>query len=178
MADKLKIRNSVLRLEKCDYTDMEFESIVFYARNDLKLGAGFGNAISVRGGPSIQEELDAVGSIETTKVAVTSAGEMKARWIIHAAGPAFMEENLEEKLRDTVNNCLRLADEKGLKSIAFPPMGTGFHGVPLEMSAAVTIGTIRDYLSGDTGIEEVVVCLLDSREYTPFSEELNSRVTV
>ncbi|MEW5922456.1 MAG: macro domain-containing protein [Candidatus Zixiibacteriota bacterium] len=173
MPDKITVRGRTVRLIKCDITDLEIESFVYYAREDLALGAGFGNAISVRGGPSVQKELDELGSVNTTEAVITQAGEMKANYIIHAAGPKFQEVNLEDKLRTTVLNALRLADVKGIKAIAFPTMGSGFYGVPLDVSARVTIGAIVDYLSGETGIEDVVICPLDSREYRPFESQLS-----
>jgi O-acetyl-ADP-ribose deacetylase (regulator of RNase III) len=172
--DKLQVKNSTISLTKGDITDLEIESFVYYAREDLQLGSGFGNAIAMRGGRSIQEELKALGPAKTTDAVVTSAGEMKAEYIIHAVGPKFQEEGLEEKMRATVLNVLKLADEKNIKKVAFPPMGAGFYGVPLDLSAELTIETIRDYLTNQTQIEEVSICLLDSREYMPFQKKLNS----
>lgn len=174
MTDKLRVKNSTLRLIRGDITDLEIDSFVYYARHDLQLGAGYGNAISMRGGPSVQEELKQFGTLETTGAVVTSAGQMKADYIIHAVGPRFQEDDLENKLRMTVLNSLKKAEEKGIRRIAFPAMGAGFYGVPLDTSAKVTLETIIDYLSGNTGIEDVAVCLLDSREYNPFENQLKS----
>ena len=89
-----KINKTNLRLEKGDITDMEVEAFVFYAREDLKLGTGFGNAIAMRGGLSIQKELDELGEAKVGDVFITSAGSMKAEKIIHAVGPKFQEEDL------------------------------------------------------------------------------------
>lgn len=174
MADMLKIKNSTISLETGDYTLYETDSIVYYARNDLKLGSGFGNAIAVRGGPSIQTELDEIGSAETTQVVVTNAGELKTNHILHAVGPKFQEPDINEKLKTTIKNCLDTADQKGMKTITFPPMGSGFYGVPLDVSADITLGTIKDYLSGDTAIEEVKICVLDKRDYMPYQKKLAS----
>jgi len=172
--DKLQVKDSTISLTKGDITDLAIESFVYYAREDLQLGSGFGNAIAMRGGRSIQEELKKLGPVKATEAVVTSAGEMKAEYIIHAVGPKFQEEKLEEKMRATVMNVLKLADEKNIRKIAFPPMGAGFYGVPLELSAEITINTILDYLSNRTKIEEVSICLLDSREYNPFQKKLES----
>ncbi len=173
MSDTLNINNSVVDLVKGDYTDMEIESIVYYAQNDLKLGSGFGNAISMRGGPSIQDELNKFGEAETTDVVVTAGGELKTRHILHAVGPKFQEEYLSDKLKKTIHNCLKKAEEKGIKTIAFPPMGCGFYGVALEVSADIMFKTFEEYLSGDTSIEKIVICLNDNREFIPFHERLN-----
>ncbi len=174
MPDELRVNSSTLRLLMCDITDLEIDSFVYYAQHDLTLGAGFGTAISVRGGPSIQEELRKHGTLETTEAVVSSAGEMKANYIIHAVGPRFQEEDIVSKLKTTVLNCLKHAEEKGITAIAFPPMGSGFYGVPLEVSAQVTLSTIKEYLSGETKIKDVVVCLLDSREFKPFQNQLSA----
>jgi O-acetyl-ADP-ribose deacetylase (regulator of RNase III) len=172
MPDSIAIGQKTLRLVKGDITDLEIEAFVYYARHDLQLGSGFGNAIAQRGGPSVQEELDKLGRAETTEAVVTGAGNMKTRFIIHAVGPRFQEENLEDKLHDTVLSCLARAEEKEIKSIAFPAMGAGFYGVPLPMSAEVTLQTAYDYLAKGTQIQEVVVSLLDNREYEHFQKKL------
>jgi len=172
MSDELKVNNSTLRLQKGDITDFEIDSFVYYARNDLMLGSGFGTAISVRGGPSIQEELKTLAPIDTTKAIISAAGEMKAKYIIHAVGPKFQEENLEDKLKETIINALKEADKKEIPAVAFPPMGAGFYGVPLPVSADITLKTIADYLKGVTKIKDVVICLLDNRDYAPFKSKL------
>ena len=172
MQDDLRIGESTIRLVTGDITDIEIDSFVYYAQSNLKLGSGFGTAITLRGGPSIQEELNKMGELQTTEAVVTAAGNLKAKSIIHAVGPAFQEENIEDKLRTTITNSLEKAEARGITSIAFPPMGAGFYGVPLNISADITLKSITDYLSGDTKIKEVVICLLDNREYKPFQEKL------
>ncbi len=174
MADELKVNGKSLRLMKCDITDLEIQSFVFYAQHDLALGAGFGTAISIRGGPSVQEELKQFGALKTTEAVLSKAGGMKAEYIIHAVGPRFQEEDIEGKLRTTILNSLRCAEEKNIEAIAFPPMGTGFYGIPLDVSARVTLETLFDYLSSETKIKDVVVCLLDNHEYRPFQARLSA----
>jgi O-acetyl-ADP-ribose deacetylase (regulator of RNase III) len=164
------IGNTELRLETGDITDFEVEAFVFYAREDLKLGSGFGNAIAVRGGPQIQKQLDELGGGEVGDVFVTDAGNMKAQYILHAVGPKFMEEDLEAKLARTMQNVLKTAEEKGIKQIAFPAMGAGFYGVPLDVCARVMIEEIKRHVESGTKIEEVIIKVLDKREYQPFAE--------
>jgi len=174
MSDEKKIKNSVIRLTKGDITDLNIECFVFYAQSDLKLGSGYGGAISMRGGPEVQQELDKLGPIEIGEAVISAAGGMKAKHIIHVNGPKFQEENLESKLRTSTENALKLADAKGVKHVAFPPMGSGFYGVPLAVSARITMDAVKQHLEGDTGLEEVVFCLLDSREYGPFQLQLQN----
>jgi O-acetyl-ADP-ribose deacetylase (regulator of RNase III) len=174
MADSIKVKGCNLRLQKGDITDLDIESFVYYAREDLALGSGFGTAIAVRGGPTIQKKLNEIGKIKITEAVISAAGEMKAKYIIHANGPKFQEENLPKKLKQTILNSLAKAEEKGIKAIAFPPMGAGFYGVPLDQSAEITLTTIKEYLSGETQLEEVVICLLDNRDYISFEKKFSS----
>lgn len=174
MPDELQVNGGKIRLIIGDITAHEIESFVFYASHDLQVGSGFGTAISVRGGPSIQEELKQHGSLETTEVVISAAGKLNADHIIHAVGPRFQEENLEQKLRTTMDNCLQQAEAKGIKRIAFPAMGAGFFGVPLATCAEVMLDAISDFLTKRNGIEEVVICLLDRREYRPFAAQFST----
>jgi O-acetyl-ADP-ribose deacetylase (regulator of RNase III) len=172
MDDRLEIGNSVIKLVRGDISDLDVESFVYYARSDLKLGSGHGGAITVRGGPQIQEELDKLAPIESCQVVVSQAGNLKAKKILHVNGPKFQEENLDNKLTETIQNTLNTAENEDLRQIAFPPMGTGFYGVPLDVSAKITLGTIKKYLENGSNINEVIICLMDNREMAPFINQL------
>lgn len=174
MSDSMKIHNSTIRLVKGDITLLEVQAFVFYAQHDLQLGTGFGTAVTLRGGPSIQEELDPLAPVETTDVVISKAGKLGCEFILHAVGPRFQEDAIEGKLRSTVLNCLREADAKGITSLAFPAMGAGFYGIQLPICAEVTLRAIRDYLSQETSIKEIVICVLDSQEWKAFAEFLSA----
>jgi len=136
----LKINEAVIRLLRGDITELEVGAFVYYAQPDLNLGSGFGGAIGVRGGASIQKELNALvegGHIPTGEAVITGAGKLKADAIIHAVGPRFRELDAESKLLKTMRRCLSLAEEKGLESIAFPLMGSGYYGIPNTVSAKI-----------------------------------------
>lgn len=174
VSERIEIHRSVLRLVRGDVTELDVDAFVFYAQPDLALGSGFGTAISLRGGPGIQKELDELGPLQTGQVVVTGAGNLTATFIVHAVGPRFNERDTEGKLRTTVCNALKAAEEKDIKRIALPPMGTGFYAVPLELCARVMTEAIRSYLEGETRIEEVLICVMDRREYAPFESQLAS----
>lgn len=163
-----KIKKSQLLIEKGDLTLVDIEAIVFYASHNLKLGSGFGNAIAVRGGVSIQEELNTLGNLDMCKAVITGAGNLKSKFIIHAVGPRFQEADTEAKYRKTLENVLHIADEKQIKEIGFPPMGTGFYGIPLDLSARVMHEVFHNHLSGKTSIQKVVIYLMDEREFKAF----------
>lgn len=173
MPDEKQINQSTIRLIKGDITDIDVEAFVFYARPNLKLGAGFGNAVSVRGGPTIQKALDELAKpVDVGEAVVTEGGKLKAKYIVHAVGPAFQEEDTEGKLRTTVTNSLKRAEEKGIRQIAFPLMGAGFYGVPMDVSARVMLDSIKAYLAGETQLKEVIIVALDSRELEPLQAEM------
>ncbi|MBW2525348.1 MAG: macro domain-containing protein [Deltaproteobacteria bacterium] len=169
-----KVKQSVIRVAKDDISMMDVDAFVFYADNDLKLGSGYGGAIAVRGGPKIQEELDGLGPQKTCAAVVSGGGRLKAKHIIHAVGPKFQEEDTEKKLAKTVKNALAEAEKLDIKKVALPPMGAGFYGVELDVSARITLAAIKKHLEGKSKLEEVMVIVGDKREYGPFSAELES----
>jgi len=168
VADGTKVNNSVVRLVKDDVTDLDVNAFVYYAQHDLALGSGFGTAISIRGGPTVQKELDELGPLETGGVVVSAAGNLKVDYIIHAVGPRFQEEGIEAKLRTTMVNTLNAAEEKGIESVAFPAMGAGYYGIAPDLSARVMTEEIKKHLSGETCIKDVVICVFDSPQFNSF----------
>ena len=166
------INGTVVRLVKDDITAMDIEALVYYATSDLKLGSGHGNAITMRGGMAIQKALDEIGGLDLTQAVITEAGELKAQWIVHAVGPKFQEEDMEGKLKTTVLNSMKKAHEKGIKALAFPPMGAGFYGIGLDVTAEVMLEAMTEYLKGATGLKEVVICANDSRDFVPFKNQM------
>jgi len=174
MAAEKKIKDKTIKVVQDDATLQEVDAFVFYAEPSLKLGSGYGGAISSRGGPTIQKELDELAPAEVTQVVVTGAGKLKAKHILHAVGPAFQEPDMLEKLRATIRNVLAKAEEQGLSTLALPAMGAGFYGVPLAASAEITFEVIRDHLANSGKLEQVLVCLNDGREYRVFESALNA----
>lgn len=168
MPEQKMIQNCSLRLIQQDITDFEIEAFVFYAQPDLELGAGFGSAITRRGGQSIKKELDKIGPLSVTDAVVTGGGSLKAKFIVHAVGPTFQEEGIEEKLHKTILNGMKKAEERAIRHIAFPPMGTGFYGVPLAVSLNIMMRAFEEYLSQGGKMEEIVICANDPREYLAF----------
>lgn len=150
------------------------QAFVYYAQHDLKLGSGFGAAIAVRGGPSVQKELDGMGPLETGQAVTSGAGELKADHIIHAVGPRFLEPDIPGKLRRTMQSTLEQAEQKAVERLAFPPMGYGFYGVPLDLSARIMVETIKEHLAKGSNLKEVVVCVTDAQHMVPFIKELEA----
>jgi O-acetyl-ADP-ribose deacetylase (regulator of RNase III) len=159
-----RIGNKVVRLIRGDITDLEVEAFVFDITSDCGLGSGYGGAITQRGGKAVQGELDAIGALPTGQAVVTTAGELKARYVIHTNGPKFHEPDTEEKLREATRSVMRVADEKGITQLALPPIGTGMYQVPLDTCARVMVDTVTEHLeNGKTSLEVVSFVALDSR---------------
>ena len=167
-----KIGNKVIRLIRGDVTDVEAEAFVFDITSDCQLGSGYGGAIAQRGGKVVQEELNAIGTLPTGEAVVTTAGQMKAQYIIHTNGPKFLEAGTEEKLRKATKSVLRKADEKGITQLALPPIGTGMYQVPLDLCANVMVDTVTEHLKGKTSLEVVSFVAMDNREYKPLQDKL------
>jgi O-acetyl-ADP-ribose deacetylase (regulator of RNase III) len=175
LADGIQVNQSIIRLIKDDITDLDVDAFVFYAQADLALGSGFGGAIAVRGGASVQKELEKLAPVALGEAVVTAAGDLKAKYIIHAVGPKFQEENSEGKLRTTLLNSLQRAEDIGVESLALPAMGSGYYGTPVDLCARVMLEEIRGHLEGETGIKEVVICVLDTPQYNAFKAQIENK---
>jgi O-acetyl-ADP-ribose deacetylase (regulator of RNase III) len=167
-----KIGDKRLRMVRGDITDLEVEAFVFDITADAKLGSGFGGAIQQRGGIVIQKELDAYGSVPTGAAVVTQAGALKAEHIIHVNGPKFREEDEAGKLEKAVTSALARAEERGIKQLAFPPIGTGMYQVPMDLCARVMVDAISRHLANGSGLEDVLIVVQDPREIGPFTAKL------
>lgn len=170
--ERSDVRQGVIRLVKGDITELDVDAFVHYARPDLALGSGFGTAISVRGGPGIQKQLAALAPVDVGDAVVTDAGQLRARYIIHAVGPRFQEPDTESKLRATMTTVWRRAAERGIHRIAFPAMGAGYYGLPNDLCARVMLETIRAGLADAGSVTEVVICVLDTPQFTAFETRL------
>ena len=176
MTVEKKIGNSVIRLIKDDITDNDIEAFVYDIMEDAKLGTGYGSAIMARGGKKVQDELDAIGSCPKGEAIITSAGKMKNKHIIYVNGPKFHEDGQEAILQRAVRNALKVAEENNITQLSFPPIGTGFYQVDLNLCARVLVDTVAEHLKGSTGLKEVVFVALDTREYKPFEAKLGQGV--
>lgn len=169
---ELKIKNSRIKLVQGDITELDTDVIVNAANAQLILGGGVAGAIRRKGGPSIQEECNKIGGTFIGGAVITTGGNLKARHVIHAVGPRMGEGNEDEKLKNATLNSLRVMDEHLLKTIAFPAISTGIFGYPIDRCATIMISTAKDYLAGDTQIEEVIFCLYSTADFEVFDKEL------
>jgi O-acetyl-ADP-ribose deacetylase len=152
---------SKIVIRQGDITEAEVDAIVNAANNDLKLGAGVAGAIRTKGGPSIQQECDELGPVRLGEAVITGGGNLPARYIIHAASMRLGGRTTEPSLREATRNSLLRAKEKGLESIAFPAIGTGIAGFPLDRCAEIMGAEVRDHLTGETSLKRVEFVIFD-----------------
>ena len=174
---KVDIENRVLELAKGDITEMQTDAIVNAANAQLVLGGGVAGAIRKKGGPKIQEECNKIGGTFVGGAVITSGGNLKAKFVIHAVGPRMGEGNEDEKLKNATLNSLKVADENQLKSISFPAISTGIFGFPIKRCAEIMLKTTIDYLKGQTNLERVVFCLFGQDSYKVFENQLNKEIS-
>jgi O-acetyl-ADP-ribose deacetylase len=155
---------------KGDITELEVDAIVNAANNELILGGGVAGAIRSKGGPRIQEECDRIGSIRLGEAAVTPAGNLKAYYVIHAASMQPGGRTTKESLRNATRNSLLRAEEKGFKTVAFPAIGTGIAGFPMEECATVMIGELLEHLKSRSSLEKIYFVLYDDAALKTFEE--------
>jgi O-acetyl-ADP-ribose deacetylase (regulator of RNase III) len=169
---ELKIVNSVIRLVQGDITEMNTEVIVNAANAHLILGGGVAGAIKRKGGSKIQEECNKIGGTFVGGAVITTGGNLKAKYVIHAVGPRMGEGNEREKLKNAILNSLKLMDNRKLRSISFPAISTGIFGYPIEDCAQIMISTVKEYLKGVTQINEVIFCLFTKSDFEVFEKKL------
>jgi len=161
-----------LELTEGDITDLEVDAIVNAANEQLQLGTGVAGAIRRKGGASIQEECNRIGSTPVGTAVMTGAGNLKAKRVIHAVGPTMGEGDEDKKLAAAVRAALALADRRGLKSIALPAISTGNFGFPIDRAARITLTEIHRFLQGGTKLDRVVICLHGDEAFNTFKREL------
>jgi O-acetyl-ADP-ribose deacetylase (regulator of RNase III) len=169
---EVKIAGRTLELVEGDITELDTDAIVNAANARLVLGGGVAGAIRRKGGPSIQAQCDRIGGTFVGGAVLTTGGHLKARHVIHAVGPQMGEGDEDGKLRSATLNSLKLADEHGLKSLAFPAISTGIFGFPIQRCAEIMLRTTIEYLRGPTNLERVVFCLFGQDNYEVFARQL------
>jgi O-acetyl-ADP-ribose deacetylase (regulator of RNase III) len=167
-----KVGETEVQLAQGDITDLDTDAIVNAANSALKMGGGVAGAIRKRGGPEIQRQCDAIGGTQVGGAVLTTGGNLKARHVIHAVGPTMGEGNEDGKLHDATLNSLRIANEAGLTSIAFPAISTGIFGYPLDRCSRIMLGTVVEYLRDETGLRRIVFCLYTREAFEAFEGEL------
>lgn len=162
---------------KGDLTEVEADAIVNAANTDLILGGGVAGAIRMKGGDPIQDECNEIGSIPLGQAAITGAGNLRATFVIHAAGMELGGRVSDVSLRDCTYNSLLRASEKNLKTVAFPAIGTGVGGFSMRNCAQIMVDTVIEFLRGkQSSIQRVYFVLFDRESFDTFDHYLKSKV--
>ncbi|NUP40533.1 MAG: O-acetyl-ADP-ribose deacetylase [Streptomyces sp.] len=164
-----------ITLAKGDITRESADAIVNAANSSLLGGGGVDGAIHRRGGPAILEECRKLRAsqygkgLQTGRAVATTAGDLDARWVIHTVGPVWSStEDRSELLASCYRESLRVADELGARTVAFPAISTGVYRWPMEDAARIAVQTVRDT---STDVEEVRFVLFDDRAFEVFTRQ-------
>jgi O-acetyl-ADP-ribose deacetylase (regulator of RNase III) len=165
-----------IEIVRGDITDQEVDAVVNAANSGLLGGGGVDGAILRAGGPAQLEARralrDRIGSLPSGQAAATEAGDMAARWVIHVVGPVWdAREDRSHLLASCYSEALRVADELGAKSVAFPAVSAGVYGWPMPSAADIAVTTVR---RTPTEVAEVRFVLFGTDAYREFQRALNS----
>ena len=161
-----------------DITEQAVDAVVNAANSSLLGGGGVDGAIHRRGGPEILAECRALrdatlaGGLPTGQAVATTGGKLPARWVIHTVGPVYAtKEDRSHLLASCYRDSLRVADELGAKTVAFPAVSAGIYGWPADDAARIAVATV---LSTPTTVEEVRFVLFGRAMYDEFDAALRA----
>lgn len=162
------IGKATVRLVRGDITEMETDAIVNAANSSLMGGGGVDGAIHRKGGPRILEECKKIRATQwptglpSGKAVITSAGNLKAKHVIHTVGPVWHGGNRSEPelLAQAYQNSLQTAVANGLKTVTFPSISTGAYGYPIRDASRIALKVVKDFLEREDKLSEVVFVLL------------------
>ena len=162
--------NVTIEIVKADITKIKVGVIVNAANTSLLGGGGVDGAIHKMGGPAILEDCRKIiarqGGCKTGQAVITTAGHLPAKFVIHTVGPVWNMGNKkeEELLADCYTNSLKLAEENGCTTIAFPNISTGIYKFPKDKAAKIAINTVQNFLA-NSKIEKVKFACFDEENY-------------
>ncbi|MFJ3715322.1 O-acetyl-ADP-ribose deacetylase [Streptomyces sp. NPDC090057] len=167
---------TTITLVQGDITRQSADAIVNAANSSLLGGGGVDGAIHRRGGAAILEECRELRAsqygkgLPTGQAVATTAGALDARWVIHTVGPVWSAtEDRSELLASCYRESLKVADELGARTVAFPAVSTGVYRWPMDDAARIAVRTVRDT---PTSVEEARFVLFDERAYEAFAAQL------
>jgi len=175
IVSEIKLSDKILRLVLGDITSRKVDAIVNAANSHLHHGGGVAGAIVRKGGQIIQDESDKIGYIQVGQAAITTAGKLPARYVIHAVGPRMGEGDEDSKLENAVLSSLMLASEKGFKSISFPAISSGIFGFPKDRCAGILVYQVLKFLQMNQGssLQVVEFCIFDEETLEHFRREFD-----
>jgi O-acetyl-ADP-ribose deacetylase (regulator of RNase III) len=158
-----------------DLTEQDVDALVNAADSELGFGTGVARAIRDKAGPSIEVECEALRPIPVGEAAVTGAGNLRARWVVHAATMPPRGKATEESVRSAMRRSLALAAERGCRSVAVPALGAGAAGLSLQRSAEILIEEATRHLEATSSVREVRFVLRGEPSYRVFEAVQDAR---
>ncbi|MBR4284298.1 MAG: O-acetyl-ADP-ribose deacetylase [Anaerotignum sp.] len=154
-----------LSIVKGDIVKMKTDAIVNAANTSLLGGGGVDGAIHRAAGPELLAECETLNGCKTGEAKITKGYKLKAKYVIHTPGPIWRggKWGEAELLANCYKNCLALAKENGVKTIAFPSISTGVYRFPVEQAAKIAVGEILNGLNNDDAIEQVTIVCFDDK---------------
>jgi O-acetyl-ADP-ribose deacetylase (regulator of RNase III) len=176
--DQINLKNGkIIRLVKGDITARNVDVVVNAANSYLKHGGGVAAAIVRKGGQIIQQESDNIGFVPVGSAAITTAGKLPCKAVIHAVGPRMGEGGEDMKLRRAIRASLLLASERRFRNISFPAISSGIYGFPKDRCANILINESINFLlgtgegNGRSTLETVEFCIIDSHTLGEFRSQ-------
>ncbi|MBI5074449.1 MAG: macro domain-containing protein [Nitrospirae bacterium] len=169
------IAGKTLRLIQGDITHRDVDAIVNAANSSLQHGGGVAGAIVRKGGQVIQDESNKIAPVAVGHAAITGAGRLPAKFVIHAVGPMMGEGDEDSKLKNAIMNSLKLASENKLSSISFPAISAGIFGFPKGKCAKLLIGEAVTFLKKhkESSLADVEFCIYDDETLDHFKKEFD-----
>ena len=179
MGDLMKeflIQNTIIKLYLGDITNLDTEAIVNAANNHLYLGSGVAGAIKKKGGVIIEQEAIKKGPIQIGEAVTTSAGNLKAKYIIHAASMRLDLKTDSEKIQNATKNALLRCEELKIKSVGIPSLGTGVGGFSLNKAAKIMVNEVIEHVKNNSNIKEIVFALFTKNAFYEFNNALKEKM--
>lgn len=153
-----------------DITTQAVDAIVNAANNSLLGGGGVDGAIHHAAGPDLLEECRKLGGCPTGFARMTRGYRLPAKWVIHTVGPVWRggDQNEDQILADAYRSCLQLAQQSSIRSLAFPAIGTGVYGFPVDRASQIALGEITAHLEQNNLPEKVIIVCFDENTYRQY----------
>ena len=163
-----------LSIVKGDIVKAKTDAIVNAANTSLLGGGGVDGAIHRAAGPELLAECETLNGCRTGEAKITNGYKLKAKYVIHTPGPIWRggKWGEEELLANCYKNCLALAKENGVKTIAFPSISTGVYRFPVDQAAKIAVREILHFMDNDDFIEQVTIVCFDEKTKAHYMDAL------